>query len=132
MMRRIGQTLALTALLTASILTMEGCKHIPPNLNPQATAAWYGTQVIRNLDLLRDIAQDGSATTPPVISIVTARKVTLYHESAIKTIHSIPLGWQSIVSSGLDELAKDLPKAEAQQLGPYIALAKTVIQEATR
>jgi hypothetical protein len=119
-------------LFVCLLLVAPACKHVPPNLNPQATAAWYGTQAIHDLDLLRDIAQDGSATTPPVISVATARKVTLYHESAIKTIHAVPTGWQAIVGAGLDELLKDLPASEGQQLAPYVALVKTIIKETAK
>lgn len=105
------------------------CTPAPPNLSPQASIAFTNTRVQKALDLIRDTAQDANAQAPPLLSTATTRKVTLFHESAIKIIHTAGTGWQSTVRTSLDELLKDVPPAEVQLLTPYVALAKTIIAE---
>ena len=77
-----------SCLLGAALgLAVAGC-HAPPNLTPQATTAWHGTRVIHAIDVIRDIAIDGAATRPPVVSETTARRVVTWHRSALLTIHA--------------------------------------------
>lgn len=106
-----------------------GCAKAPPNLTPQGAAAFHGTQVIKALDVLRDTAIDANALVPPLVSTDTTRNVVTYHKSAITIIHATPRGWKVAVLTGLNELSTKIPPVEQQQLGPYLALAKTLIQE---
>lgn len=106
-----------------------GCASAPPNLSPAGTAAFHGTRVIKALDLLRDTAVDANNLVPPLVSTDTTRKVVTYHKSAITIIHSTPTGWKATVLTGLDALAAQLPATEKAQLGSYLTLAKTLIQE---
>lgn len=102
---------------------------VPPNLNPQATAAWYGTRAIKALDLVRDVAVDGNALEPPLFSTDVTREVVEYHRSAIKIIHETPNGWKSAVSAGLEELKKNLSPTDRQRLGPYFTLVQAILKE---
>ena len=121
--------LTLTAILVSLAL---GCAQPPPNLSPAGVAAFKGTQVIKALDMLRDVAIDAHATVPPLLAETTTRSVVLYHKSAITIIHSTPNGWAPSVQAGLAELSKTLAASERAQLVPYITLAQTLIAEVTR
>src|SRR5438874_13272896 len=87
-------------LLVGELLFVASCSNNPPpNLSPQARAAWYGTRAIKGLDLLRDTALDANAQMPPLVSTATTRKIVRYHESAITAIHATPMGWVSTVQA---------------------------------
>jgi hypothetical protein len=114
----------------AFALVTVGCaSQVPPHLSPQAVAAWKGTKVIHAIDAIRDLAQDGASTSPPLISVSTATAITAWHKAALVTIHEAPYGWPQMVDVGLTQLAATLPPKEKQQLGPYLALAQTVLKE---
>lgn len=120
----------LAAAIALAVAFSPSCAgNAPPNLGPHATQSWYKTRVIKSLDVVRDIAIDANAQTPPLIPTATTRKVVNFHESALKIIGSTDAGWRGAVSTGLDELMNSLTPAEKSQLGPYIALVKTVLQE---
>lgn len=110
-------------------LTFSACASAPPNLTPHATQAFYNTRVENVLNLLRETAVSAHAQTPPMLSTPIFRRVVLYHESSIKIMHAAGSGWQPAVLAGLDELPKDVTPAEKQLLAPYLALAKTILQE---
>lgn len=116
------------------VLTSARCgpAYKPPNLSPQASVAWDGLKVIRALDVIRDIAIDGNAQKPPIFSTATTRIVVDWHTAAITTVHAAPAGWALTVQTGLAEVAKVLPPVEQQQIGPYLTLARLVLQELTR
>lgn len=122
-------------LLTLALSPALGCTRFkaantaPSSLSATGKVDWYGTRAIRAIDTLRDVAQDGAALTPPVISVDAARKVTAWHEAAITTIHAAPAGWQATVGTGLSQLRGELPRAEQQSLAPYFALAQAVLKE---
>lgn len=107
----------------------QGCTKAPPTLSPAGVVAFQNHQVQRALDLIRDTAHDANATVPPVLSTDTARKVTLWHKSAITILHARGEGWREIVKTSLEGLERSLPDAEKAKLTPYIALAKTLLSE---
>lgn len=115
-------------LLLVLALTFTACASAPPTLGPAAAQAFQNTRVVKGLDLLRDAAIDANAQTPPLLNTATTRKVVLYHESSVKIIHASGSGWKAAVVTGLDELPKDLPAAEASVLAPYLALVKTLLE----
>jgi hypothetical protein len=118
-----------TLILILCLSVVPACaNHVPPTLSPAATVAFQNTQVQKALDLIRDVAHDANATVPPVLSTATTRQVTLWHQSAITVLHARGAGWQAAVTASLDELSTHLPAARPR-LAPYIALAKTLIQE---
>lgn len=108
------------------------CAKAPPNLTPEANAAFKGTQAVKALDLLRDTAISANAQVPPVLSEAITRKVVLYHQSTVKVIQAAPTGWKATVGTGLDELLSNLTPSERAVLAPYVTLIKTVITEVTR
>lgn len=118
----------LTLLLVALALAI-GCTHAPPTLSPQGVQAFNNTRVIKGLDLIRDVAVDANAQTPPIVSTDTTRKIVTYHRSALLVIHDIPNGWKATVLTGLDETVRGLPAKESQLVAPYVALLKTLIAE---
>ncbi len=105
-----------------------GCAKTPPNLTPAGKAAFQKTQVLKSLDLLRDIAIDAEAAG--VLKTDATRQVVEYHRSAIQIMHASDTGWRAAVVQGLDELQGKLPAEAMQKIAPYIALLRAVLAEA--
>ncbi len=118
-----------TLLLICALTFASACAKAPPTLTPAGATAFQNTQIQKALDLIRDIAQDGNATTPPAISTAAARAVTTWHQAAIITIHDRASGWKATVETGLDQLVMQLAPNEQMLLSPYVALAKTLLKE---
>lgn len=117
-------------LLLVLALTFTACANkAPANLTPNATAAFYGTQVIKNLDRFRDVVIEGNKSTPALFSTATTRKVVNYHTYAITIVHASPNGWKAGVQSGLQQLSLALEPEERQVAMPYIQLLNTVLNE---
>jgi hypothetical protein len=121
--------LALASLIFALTLSF-GCSGIPtPNVSPQAKVAFYGAQVIRDLDILRDTVVAAEKSVPQIISTPAARRYIAYHRFAIMMVHDAPSGYQAVVQRGLDEYTKSLTPQELVIVGPYAALITLVLQE---
>lgn len=118
--------------LVLLLLTLVGCQHAPPNLTPQAVVAFHGTQVIHDLDRIRDAADAAHKTTPPLIDAATELKIVNWHQSAIVIVHSAPAGWQASVGASLEQLEKQLSDKDKQVVGPYIAVAKAILAEVAK
>lgn len=130
---RFGLVLALTALLTSTILATPGCA--PPaavagrstaNLTGPGIKALQAKEGIKYLDIIRDTAQDAEATK--ILSLETATKVTRWHKALVLTINQTPNGWQAVALTGLDELQKALSPDERVLLDPYISSARIIYQ----
>jgi hypothetical protein len=120
-------------LLCLVLLVTPGCaNNPPPNLSPAGAVAYTNTRIIKGLDVLRDMAILANGQQPPLLSDATTRKIVTWHRSALQLINTSTAGWPTTVQTGLDETLKDLPPAESRTLGPYVALAKTLLTEATR
>jgi hypothetical protein len=105
-----------------------GCANkVPPNLNPLAVRAWYGTEVIKGLDVIRDAAIAANTVQPPVLSTADTRSVVRWHQSAVSVIKDVPYGWQPAVLTGLAELMDRGSPGLRYTIGPYAELAKTLI-----
>jgi len=115
--------------LTVMASIPSACAKTPPNLSPAAATAFQNTRIIKGLDLLRDTAIDAEAQVPPLLSTDTTRKVVMYHRSALLVIDAIGDGWQTTLTTGLDELVANLPPTESTLLAPYVSLARTLIEE---
>jgi hypothetical protein len=113
--------------LVALALVAADCAKAPPTLSPAATAAFRNTRVIKVLDLLRDTAQDAHAQPTPLVSEESARRVTEWHQSALKVIDASTTGWKATVETGLVEVFDNLPAQEQQLLAPYFELAKVIV-----
>lgn len=127
--RVIGLTLALCALLTATVLLMEGCAKAPPSLSPIGQSAWNRHELEKDLDILRDIAVDAEAQH--VIATLSARAVVSYHQTAITVMHDAQAGWQKILSDGFDGLQRNLPPADYARIKAYVDLARATLKELT-
>ena len=111
-------------------VALSGCaSQPPPSLTPQATVAWYGAQLIKDLDLLRDVVIDANAQVPPLVSTVATREVVRWHKSAITLVHEAPSGWQALLLKGLYEVIGHLPSHEYRIVLPYVELIKTILNE---
>lgn len=116
--------------LVALLSLAPGCAtSAPPNLSPQAQAAWRGTRIIHALDMVRDIAIDANAQSPPLLNEATTRQVVLVHQTLITIIHSQSAGWREMVLAGLAGLIEVLPTTDYLQLRPYIQIARAAVLE---
>lgn len=119
----------LPVLLVLSLSGYGGCAKAPPNLTPQAQQAFYKHQVLKGLDVLRDFAIEGEATTPKVVPTNTARDVVETHKSLVTVMQAADAGWQAAVGSGLDELLNRRSESEKVKFSPYVALVKSLLKE---
>ena len=110
-------------------LTLSGCVgNPPPNLTPAAQTAYYQTQIVKDLDLLRDAVVDANALVPSLVSTQTTTLVVKYHELAITLVNNAPLGWKVDLSIGLTGLLKTLPANEQRVVSPYVTLIQVALQ----
>lgn len=123
-----ARLVGLSILMCVIGLAADCAGKVPPNLNPQATRAWYGTEVIKGLDVIRDAAVAANAVQPPVAPTSDTRIVVEWHQSAVRVIHEIPNGWQPAVLKGLDETMAKLSPSTRYALDPYATLARTLIE----
>jgi hypothetical protein len=103
--------------------------HAPATLSPEARTAWYGTRVIKALDVLRDSAIEAQAQTPPLLSEAVTRSIVETHRSLLETIHQAPRGWPATVTAALGELEDGLPPAQRVIVHPYVELTRTFLKE---
>lgn len=101
----------------------------PSNLTPQVTAKFYATYIIKDIDIIRDFADDASKTTPPVVSAATLKVVVNWHEALVTVVHASPEGWRTSVAAGLDQLEGLLPPADAAKFKAYIDASRLLIKE---
>jgi len=120
--------IALFLMLTVAL----GCAKTPPDLTPEASLAFKGTQAVKALDLLRDTAITANAQNPPLLAEDVTRRIVLYHQSTVKIIQTSPSGWTTIAQTGLDEVMGNLSPPQKSLLAPYASLIRTIIQEVTR
>lgn len=115
--------------LVGLLVALPGCASAPPNLSPQATTAWHQHEIQKDLDLIRDVAQEANAQVPPILSTAATRAITLWHRTAITLVHDQPSGWQQQVQDGLTALQTNLSAPDYARIARYVALAKAVLQE---
>lgn len=103
----------------------------PATVTPQGRAAFYKDQTYKALGALRDTAVAASDAKPPLLDRNTMRKIVMWEDSAITTIHAAATvaAWKPVVLTGVDELMKSLTESEQNLIRPYVSLAKSVIQE---
>lgn len=124
-----------TFLALALLVTFSGCgatpltPKAPPNLTPQVAAKFYATYIIKDLDILRDFADDANKTVPPVVSNATLKVVVDWHERVVNVIHASPDGWRAAVNAGLNELQGLLPPADAAKFQAYIDATRVLVKE---
>lgn len=111
-------------------LSLSACaSHVPPNLNPEATRAWYGTQIIKALDHVRDAVDDAHHTTPPLVDAGTDLKVVQWHQTAVTIVHEAKVGWRNALDASLTGLQANLPPDIWTLIDPYVRLAQSILRE---
>lgn len=119
----------LLAMLLAVFTVACGASRMPPNLSPPAAAAWNATQVVRALDVVRDIAIAAGQTNPPLIAEGDTRVVVQYHQSALQVIRETPNGWKPVVEQGLDQTLNRVSSTTRSLISPYVDLVKAILRE---
>lgn len=122
-------------LATVLLLASFGCApytRVPPTLSTAAQRAFRNTQIIKTLDLIRDVAIAASDQSPPLVSVDTTRNVVLFHQAALKMIQASDAGaassiWKAAILTALDETMKLLPEKERPVLAPYAALIRSTL-----
>lgn len=112
-----------------AVLSSSSCATMqaqPVVLSPEAQVAWRNLEVIRVLDLARDIAIDANAKG--LMLETTTRRVVKFHLSALTAIKAMEDGWTSLVLQALDDLANDVPGKDRPLLGPYLDLIKKALR----
>jgi hypothetical protein len=109
------------------VALQQGCEKAPLTLSPAGVTAFQNHQIAQTLDLVRDIAQDASKTSPPLLSRDIALQVTNWHTAALKTLDARGPNWKNEIQVGLDEVVKNLPAKNQDLLRPYVSLVKTVL-----
>ena len=109
-----------------------GCASAPPNLTPQAHTAFHNTQVIKALDLIRDIAIDANAQQPELLSTDTTRMIVQYHKASLVIIKATDTGWKTAIIAATEEVLKNLPPNEKALLTPYVTLALVTLKGLTQ
>jgi hypothetical protein len=122
----ISVTCAMLAVACGTVLAPRA----PSGLSQADVARFYGTQIIKDLDLIRDFADDGSKTTPPLVSGKTDAIVAKWHKALVTDIHAAPGGWKALTLTGLDQLKTLVPPNDYARFAPYVALARTLVKEA--
>lgn len=113
----------------ALCIGLLACHPPPPQLSPHAQTVWKLHEVQKDLDLIRDVAIDANATTPPVLTTDATRTIVTWHKNAITVMHGAAQGWQATVLASLDALATTLPADQYAVIARYVALARAVISE---
>jgi len=101
---------------TGLAFTSAACAHTPPNLTPEAQAAFKADQVLVRVGELQDAAIALNKTTPPALSDRDAVMVVRFTTLAMKTIHDVPSGWKVTVVNAYTTLKQNLPPASKTQL----------------
>lgn len=119
--RRVSVLLVLVAVLGVSLR----CAPPPPNLTPQASVAFQNTEVLKTLDLIRDLAVDGAHTG--VISRKDALLITDWHTAAIHVLDARNSNYAVQIATGLDQVLAQLSPPVHQRFAPYLTLLRTVL-----
>jgi type IV pilus biogenesis protein CpaD/CtpE len=115
------------ALLVFALLV--GCAKAPPILSPAATRAFYGTQVIHDLDRLREVVVAAHETKPPLVTADETLAVVQWHQTAIAAVITGVAGWKDVVITGLDQVLKRLNPNAQRVVAPYVLIIRTIVQE---
>lgn len=127
MLAQLRKTLLVVALI-ASTACASTINQAPPTASPQASLAFKNTQVLKVLDLIRDVAIDANAQTPPLVSTETTRALVQYHETTIKMMNASVSGWPATALQGIQEIIKRLPASESGTLGGYLNLGVATLK----
>jgi len=114
-------------LFALTVALPQGCAKAPTTLSPVGVADWNTLQIGHDLDLVRDIVDAGTKTSPPVFTRELNVKTATWHKAAVTTLATRPQGWKITIQTGLDQLLASLTPAERDKLTPYALLIKTIL-----
>ncbi len=115
--------------MLSAILSLSACWDAPPNITPSAVVAFRQTEIVKDLDRVRDIAVDAHQTTPPLLTAEVTKEIVAWHQTAIRLVHDRAANWQAAVMQGLDELQRHLSEHDRQLLAPYLVAVRTLLAE---
>lgn len=124
--RRLLPILVLLAIVSSA------CPKAPPSLSPVGKTDFYKTQVVHQLDLLRDTAIAANALPNPLLSTDDTREVVAVHRSLLLTLQASTDGWVPAVKLGLDQINQKLKPPQQVVAAPYIAAIKLILDEVTQ
>lgn len=125
---RVGQYKKIGRIVIVTMTVMlAACRPTPPTLGPQGKIDFQTLQLGKDMDLIRDFAQEASKTTPPVLSREVAVKVTLWHKAAVTALAARTPDWKQTVSESLDALIQPLAQKDKDLLLPYVTLIRSVL-----
>ncbi len=130
--RYIAQiTLSLGGFVAAMVIALYqvACAAPPPNLTPAAVVAFRQTEIVKDLDRVRDVANDAHHTAPPLLTAEVTKEIVTWHQTAIRLVHDRSANWQSAVLQGLNELQRHLSEHDRQLLAPYLVAVRTLLAE---
>ena len=110
------RSLIAAVLVACSLSFTTACAKTPPNLTPQAQAAFKADQVLVRVGELQDTAIALNKTTPPTLNDHDAVLGVRFTVLALKTIHDTPSGWRVTVLNAYDTLKQNLPPPTKAQL----------------
>lgn len=119
-------------LLLALMLVLPACTTPPPNLTPDALVAFRGTQIIHDLDRIRDVANEAHSTSPPLLNASVTLEIVEWHRTAIRLVHDHGANWQAAVMHGLDDLQAHLSAKDRHVIAPYLQAVRVLLSEAHR
>lgn len=120
-----------TSLLSAVLLTFAlasvtpACTHTPPDLTPQAQAAFKANQVATRIGELQDAAIAFNKATPQVLNDHDAVTVVSFTVMALQTMRSVPDGWQATVLAAYGQFKQALAPAAKQKLSAVLLTVDT-------
>jgi len=113
-------------LVTSSSLVSSACPSAPVSVvTPAGQIAYKADQLVNELGILQDAAI--GANSEKILSDSSTRLIVTFVKSSVTTIAQTPNGWKTTVTTGLAQLQKDLPPADAQKYSVYFALLNTII-----
>lgn len=124
-MKRIALVLTL-ALMTSACAVTQWHGRSTAQLTTPGIVALHSLEVVKVLDVVRDLAIDGEAEK--IIAVDDARKIVTVHRSILLTIKEAPSGWKRTVTKALEELLADLSPSAKKVVGPYINSAFILIE----
>lgn len=116
-----------TLFLILCLTITASCAKAPVTLTPQGVIDWNTIQIGHDLDLLRDIVDAGTKTTPAIFTRDADVKVATWHKAAVTTLAVRGAGWQMTIQTGLDQLLLALPQNDRVRLTPYAQLIADIL-----
>lgn len=121
-------------LLALALVLSSACASAPASLSPQSQIVWHADQGVVALGTVQHAAIElnkiqvcDPAPCHPLFSDANTRVVVSVVTDALTTIKPLPAGWKPVAVTALDRLVSRLDASGQQQLGAYVAAARTIV-----